>query len=65
MILTLAPTDCSERERPGHTRSGARMVAAVKFLHALTGHVRIYLCRRNVAMAQQQLNDAQIGAIIQ
>ena len=37
----------------------------VQFLHALAGDVRIDLCGRQVAVAEQHLHDSQIRAMIQ
>lgn len=41
------------------------MMAGVQLLHTLPGHVGVNLSRRQVAMPQQHLHDAQIGAVIQ
>ena len=45
--------------------SAARMVLAVQVLQALARNVRVDLCRRKVAVTQQQLHDTQIGAAIE
>ena len=37
----------------------------MQLLEPLARNVGVDLCRRNVGMPQQQLNDAQIGAVIQ
>src|SRR5215471_1428376 len=41
------------------------MVAAVQLFHALAGDVRVDLSRRHVAVAEQQLYDAQISAVVE
>ena len=38
---------------------------AVQFLHAGTGHVSVYLSRRQVAVPQQHLHHTQISTVIQ
>src|SRR5690606_11306855 len=54
-------------KNPGGTTPAlpARVMAAVQLLHALASDVRVDLRGRNVAVAQQQLHDAQVRAVVQ
>src|SRR5437588_12824324 len=45
--------------------SSAGMVALMQLLQSFERHVRINGRRRNVRVTEQQLDDAQIGAVIQ
>ena len=42
-----------------------RVQVAHHSLHSFVEHMRIDLCRRNIGMTEQFLDDAQIGAILQ
>jgi hypothetical protein len=41
------------------------MVPAVELFHALASDVRVDLRRRYVAVAKQQLHDAQVRAVVE
>src|SRR5688572_21151711 len=62
---------CSKRrgfagsQRLAAEGSAAGVVLRVQLLHALAGDVGIYLRRGKVAVTQQHLHDAQVGAVIQ
>src|SRR6185295_11229259 len=49
----------------GSVGSAAGMVPGVQLFHALARHVRIDLRRRDVAVAEQQLYHAEVGAVVQ
>src|SRR6185295_16970184 len=49
----------------GSVGSAPGMVPAVQLFHALARHVRVNLRRRDVAMTEQQLYHAEIGAVVQ
>ena len=40
------------------------VVPGVQFLHALAGHVGVYLGRGDVGMSQQKLHHSQIGPVV-
>ena len=41
------------------------MVLLVQFLHALAGDMSVYLRSGQIAVAEEHLHDAKIGAVIQ
>ena len=45
--------------------SAARMVLCVQGFQAFAGDMRVDLRRRYVRMAEQQLNDTQVGAVVE
>src|SRR5690606_1446989 len=53
------------RHRSSQARSTARMVARMQLLQPCTGDVGIDLGGREVAVAQQHLHGAQIGAVVE
>ena len=56
-----------QKDRTGaaNITSAAGVMLAVQVLQALAGDMRVDLRSRQIAVAQQQLDDAQIGAAIQ
>src|SRR5262245_32630707 len=50
---------------PGSVGSAAGVVAAVQLFHALARDVGIDLRGRHVAVAEQQLNDSQVCAVVE
>ena len=52
-------------DRAGALISAARMMLRVQFLQALAGHVRIDLGGRQIAVTEQHLHHAQVGAVIE
>src|ERR1700690_819201 len=57
--------DSSRALRSRFLPSAARMVLGVQVLQAFARHVRIYLRRGQIAMAEEHLHHAQIRAVIQ
>src|SRR5262249_15111932 len=59
----------TNKDQPGKnefsSRLAARMVAAVQLFHALARHVRVDLRCRYVAVAEQQLHDPEVGAVVE
>ena len=43
----------------------AWMMNRVQLLQSFPCYVGVYLCRRDVAVSEQQLHDTQIGAVIE
>src|SRR6185437_2544049 len=60
---------CSAPRRPSgkpcRRRSPARVMLRVQLFHTLARDVRIDLCRRQIAVAEQHLHHAQIRAVVQ
>ena len=49
----------------GYCRSAARMMALMEIFQAFPRHVGINLGSRNIAVTQQHLHHAKIGAVVQ
>src|SRR5882724_7727190 len=46
-------------------KSPSWVMLTVQLFQALTSHVRVDLCRRQVTMTQQHLHDAQVGTMVE